>query len=74
MAMVLGNVVAGAQRTADENAWAHLFQLAMGAQLPLLLTFLWVADWTRMQRVMLLLGGQVLAAGAAFAVLLWSGY
>jgi hypothetical protein len=73
-AIVLGNVVAGAPPQADENAWAHLFQLAMVAQIPLTLLFLAMADWRQKQRVVILLGFQIVAAAAAFGLLAWSGY
>jgi len=74
VAIVVGNVMAGARPEADENTWAHLFQLAMAAQLPLLALFLAMADWRQRQRVILFLVAQIAAAGAAIAVLLWSGY
>jgi hypothetical protein len=74
LAIVVGNVAAGVHPQADENAWAHLFQLAMAAQLPLLLVFLATADWAHRGRVIILLGAQILAVGAAFAALAWSGY
>ena len=73
-AIVLGNVVAGVPRQTDENAWAHLFQVAMAAQLPLLLLVLAVADWTQRRRVLLLLAAQIAAATIAFGALAWSGY
>lgn len=73
-AIVLGNVAAGVPPQADENAWAHLFQLAMAAQFPLMLLFLAMADWRQKQRVIILLGLQIVAAAAAFGVLAWSGY
>ena len=62
IAIVVGNVAAGAPREADENTWAHLFQLAMAAQVPLLLLFLAMADWKQRQRVMVFLGAQIAAA------------
>lgn len=75
VAIVLGNVAAGAPPEPDENSWAHLFQLAMAAQLPLLLTFMAVADWKHQRRLaIVILGIQLVAAGAAFAALMWSGY
>ena len=73
-AMVLGNVAAGVPRQPDENLWAHLFQLAMIAQPPLLLLFLAIADWTQRRRVLLLLGAQIVAIASAFGALAWSGY
>ena len=74
VAIVVGNMAAGAPRQADENAWAHLFQLAMAAQLPLLLLFLALADWRQRQRLLVLLGAQIAAAATAFIALAWSGY
>ena len=74
VAIVLGNVAAGVPRAADENAWAHLFQLAMVAQAPLLLLFLATADWGQRKRVIVFLGGQIVAAVAALVALAWSGY
>jgi cytochrome bd-type quinol oxidase subunit 2 len=74
VAIVVGNVAAGAPPEADENTWAHLFQLAMAAQLPLLLLFLVLVDWRQRQRVILFLAAQIAAAAAAIVALLWSGY
>jgi len=73
-AIVLGNMAAGVPRQADEDASAHLFQLAMAAQLPLILLFLATADWRQRQRVIVLLAAQIAAAATAFGVLAWSGY
>ena len=74
VAIVVGNVAAGTPQAADENAWAHLFQLAMAAQVPLLLLFLVMADWRQRQRVIVLLAGQIITAAAALGALAWSGY
>jgi hypothetical protein len=46
----------------------------MAAQLPLILLFLALADWSQKQRVIILLGLQIVAGGAAFVALAWSGY
>ena len=73
-AIVVGNVAAGAPPEADENVWAHLFQVAMAAQLPLFLIYLALADWARRRLAILLLVAQIVAAAAAFAALAWSGY
>ena len=73
-AIVLGNMAAGVPRQPDENAWAHLFQLAMAGQPPLLMLYLAMADWTQRRRVFLLLAAQIGAAAAALAALAWSGY
>jgi hypothetical protein len=72
--IVVANVAAGTPRQPDENAWAHLFQVAMAAQLPLVLLFLALADWTHRRRVIILLAAQIIATAAAFAALAWSGY
>ena len=74
VAIIIGNVAAGAPREADENTWAHLFQLAMAAQPLLLLSVLALADWKQKRRIILLLGAQILAVAAAFGALAWSGY
>jgi hypothetical protein len=74
VAIVVGNVAAGVPRQADENASAHLFQLAVAAQPPLLLLFLATADWRQRQRVIILLGAQIAAVALALLALGWSGY
>lgn len=74
LVIVLGNVAAGAPPERDENTWAHLFQLSMASQLPLVLLFLATADWTRGRRVLFLFCAQIFAAAAAFGALAWSGY
>lgn len=73
-AIVVGNVTAGIPPQADENAWAHLFQLAMAAQVPLLLLFVATADWNRARPGLILLMAQLCAAAMAFVALWWSGY
>jgi hypothetical protein len=39
-----------------------------------MLLFLAMADWRQKQRVVILLGFQIVAAAAAFGLLAWSGY
>ncbi len=73
-AIVIGNVAAGAAPQPDENAWAHLYQLAMAAQAPLVLLFVATANWTRARSAMILLVAQLCAAAIAFGALWWSGY
>ena len=73
-AIVVGNVAAGVPPQPDENMWAHLFQLAMVAQVPLLGLFLVTADWARPRSALVLLAGQLCSIGAALGVLWWSGY
>lgn len=74
VAIVLGNMAAGVPRQSDEDAWAHLFQLAMAVQVPLLLLFLAMADWRKRERIMVLIAAQIVAAAAALGTLAWSGY
>jgi hypothetical protein len=74
LAIVLGNMAAGAPPQADENAWAHLFQLSMAAQALLIPIFLVTSNWKRTGLTILLLGAQLLAAAAALGALWWSGY
>jgi hypothetical protein len=73
-AVVLGNMAAGVPRQPDENAWAHFFQLAMAAQLPLFVLYMAIADWAQRRRVFLLLAAQIGAVVSAFGALAWSGY
>jgi hypothetical protein len=72
--IVLGNVAAGTQRQADEGAWAHLFQLLIAGQLPLVLLFAATANWDRPARPLAALLVQALAGLAALGALAWSGY
>ena len=74
LAIVLGNVVAGVPRQADEGTAAHLFQLLMVAQVPLVLGFAATADWQRPTRPLLVLVAQALALALALGSLAWSGY
>ena len=74
LAIVVGNVAPGVPREPDENAWAHLFQLAMVAQVPLLGLFLATANWVRPRSALILLAGQLCSIAAALGALWWSGY
>lgn len=65
-AIVVGNVVAGVPPQPDENASAHLWQLLMAVQLPLIAVFAVTADW-RAGSTLRLLGLQL--AGIACACL-----
>lgn len=67
-AIVIANIVAGVRPQPDENASAHLWQLLMAGQLPVVLLFLVTADW-RSRTSWLVTGLQVFAMGmAAFPV------
>ena len=71
---MLGNVAAGMPPQQDEGTSAHLFQLLIAAQLPLVLLFLATSDWTRPMRLLLALAVQALALAAALGSLAWAGY
>jgi hypothetical protein len=73
-AIVLANVIAGVPRQSDENASAHLFQLAIAAQLPLFVMFLAFADWAQRRRALRLIVGQFVAVTLALGALAWSRY
>lgn len=45
LAIVIGNIVAGVPPQPDETASAHLWQLLMVVQLPIIIAFLVTADW-----------------------------
>ena len=74
LALVLGNVAAHVPPQKDEGTAAHLFQLLIAVQLPLVLLFLATADWTRPRRPVLALVAQGLAGLSALGALAWSGY
>jgi hypothetical protein len=74
LALVLGNFAAGVPRQPDEGIAAHLFQLLIAVQLPLVLLFLATANWTRPARPVLVLIVQALAGAAALGSLYWAGY
>lgn len=72
-AIVVANVALGVPPQADEDASAHLWQLLVGAQLPLIVLFLATADWRR-RGTPLLLAGQLLALTAACVPVFLAGY
>lgn len=74
LGLVLGAVAAGLPPQSDEGTAAHLYQLLMVAQFPLVIVFIATTDWTRPRRAMVVLAVQAIAAAAAFAALYWSGY
>jgi hypothetical protein len=43
--LVVANILAGVPPQSDENASAHIWQLLMLAQLPVILLFVVTADW-----------------------------
>jgi hypothetical protein len=74
LALVVGNVAAGTPPQADEGTAAHLFQLLIAVQVPLVILFVVSADWSRPGRVLRVLGLQALAGMAALGSLYWAGY
>jgi hypothetical protein len=53
--------------TKDEGVAAHIFQLLIALQLPLIITFVVTADCSRWVRVATVLGMQAVALALAFA-------
>ena len=72
-AIAIVNIAAGVPPQADENASAHLWQLLMIAQLPLILLFLATAE-RRALPVLLMVGLQLGAVAAACIPVWLAGY
>jgi hypothetical protein len=65
--IVLIAVATGWERNLkDEGIAAHIFQLLVVAQAPIILLFLLTADWKRLVRVARPLAFQILGLGIAF--------
>lgn len=73
LALVTANVLAGVQPQPDEGTSAHIWQLLMAAQLPLIVMFVALADWGSRSSV-LWLGAQVLGIVAATTPVILMGY
>jgi len=73
LVVVVAAIATGVRPQPDEGAIAHLWQLLMAAQLPLILLFLITADW-RTRRPLLLLGLQVTAIALACLPVWLTGY
>ena len=71
--IAIANLVLRAPPPLDEDASAHMWQLLIGIQLPLILLFLLTADW-RQRATRLLLSGQLLAIAAACLPVYLAGY
>jgi hypothetical protein len=71
--IVIANVIARVPPQSDEDASAHLWQLLMAAQLPLLIVFVATADW-RKRSTASLLTAQLLAVGLACLPVWLAGY
>lgn len=72
-ALVIANVWAGVQPQADEGTSAHLWQMLMAVQLPLIAIFVVLADWHR-RSTGLWLGAQLLGIVAAATPVFMMGY
>lgn len=72
-ALVAGNIAAGVQPQADEGTSAHIWQLLMVMQIPLIGLFLALADWHRRSSA-LWLGVQLLGIVAAATPVFIMGY
>lgn len=71
--IVMANIVARVPPQPDENASAHIWQLLMVGQLPIMVIFLGTSDW-RARSTKLILAAQF-AAFVAAAVPVWlAGY
>ncbi len=71
--LVVANIVAGTPPQADENGSAHIWQLLMGAQLPLVILFIATADW-RSRTPALLVAAQLAAIALACLPVWVAGY
>lgn len=73
-ALVMANILARVPPQPDENASAHLFQLLILIQLPLIGLFAASADWHRRSRVVAVLALQALAIAVALLPVWLAGY
>ena len=71
--IAIANVIARVTPAPDENASAHLWQLLIAAQLPLLIVFVATADW-RQRATRLLIAAQFVAIGLACFPVWLMGY
>lgn len=72
-AIVIANVLLRVPAQPDEGASAHMWQLLIAVQLPLIGLFVATADWRR-SKAPLLLGAQLLALTAACVPVFLAGY
>jgi hypothetical protein len=71
--LVMTNILAGIAPQPDENASAHVFQLLIAGQAPLLALFLLSADW-RTRWPLLLFAAQLAAIAIALTPVWLAGY
>jgi hypothetical protein len=72
--IVIANIATGVPPQPDENASAHIFQLLIVVQIPLIGLFAAGADWNHWRRPAALLGAQALAIAAALLAVWLAGY
>ena len=72
-AIVIANILLRVPPQPDEDASAHMWQLLIGIQLPLIALFLLTADW-RERSTRLLFAGQLLAIAVACLPVYLAGY
>lgn len=72
-AIVMTNVLLRVPPQPDEGASAHMWQLLVAVQLPLIALFVATADWRR-PKAPVLLGAQLLALTAACVPVFLAGY
>lgn len=78
--LALGLIVEGLaqfglhHREVDEGWQAHLFQLLMVLQVPIIVLFAATANWKQRSRAVLVLGLQIAAWGAALGALYLAGF
>lgn len=71
--LVMTNIILGVPPQADEDASAHIWQLLIGSQLPLMLLFILASDW-RARPTQFLMAVQLLALAAACLPVFLAGY
>lgn len=72
-ALAMANILAGVSPQQDENASAHMWQLLMSSQLPLIGLFVLTANWKR-PATLLILATQILGIAIACAPVWLAGY
>lgn len=71
--LVIANIAARVPPGTDENASAHVFQLLIALEVPVIGVYLLSSDW-RTARPLVLFGLQVLAIAIAFLPVWLAGY
>lgn len=72
-ALVMANILAHVSPQPDEDLTAHLWQLLVASQLPLIVLFVATADWSERASA-IFLGAQVLGLTLACAPVWLAGY